>query len=122
MLDMEGHGNDDVATCPVKQLYYKEVADMLEKGMNKEEILAYYVDQMGEQALKAPSKKGFSLFAWTIPYVVLFIAALFVYYVIRKWKIKNKEQQNQHVKTKIPNETERNSLIDFIERERKKYF
>lgn len=85
MLNMEGHGNDDLATCNVKQLYYKEVAEMMNKGMKKDEILAYYVDQMGEEALKAPLKSGFSLTAWVTPFVILSIAPGLVYFIIKNW-------------------------------------
>ena len=36
----------------MKQLYYEEVLEMLNDGMTGEEIIAYYVDQYGQAALK----------------------------------------------------------------------
>lgn len=122
MLDMEGHGNDDLATCNVKQLYYKEVADMMNKGMKKDEILAYYVDQMGEEALKAPLKSGFSLTAWITPFVILIAAAGLVYFVIQNLVKKRKAQPAAKLKPSTLDETENEILLSVIEEERKKYF
>lgn len=122
MLDMEGHGNDDLATCNVKQLYYDEVAQMMNKGMNKDEILAYYVDQMGEEALKAPLKKGFSLTAWITPFIILILATVMVYYIIQRWVKLRKDQPDQEMKSSIVDETENEILLSMVEEERKKYF
>lgn len=122
MLDMEGHGNDDLATCNVKQLYYQEVAEMMQKGMNKDEILAYYVDQMGEEALKAPLKSGFSLTAWITPFLILIAATLLVYVLIQKWVKKRKELPTEKIKPSTLDETENEILLSVIEEERKKYF
>jgi cytochrome c-type biogenesis protein CcmH len=62
MLSMEGHGNDDLASCNVKQLYYEGVGEMFFiKEMSKKEILDYYAEEQGVQALKAPPVKGFNL-------------------------------------------------------------
>ncbi|MEC1720259.1 cytochrome c-type biogenesis protein CcmH [Schinkia azotoformans] len=122
MLDMEGHGNDDLATCNVKQLYYKEVAEMMQKGKNKDEILAYYVDQMGEEALKAPLKSGFSLTAWITPFLILIAAALLVYVLIQKWVKKRNSLPTEKIKPSTLDETENEILLSVIEEERKKYF
>jgi cytochrome c-type biogenesis protein CcmH len=43
MLSMEGHGTHDVSNCSVKKLYYEEIADMMNKGMSKDEVIDYYV-------------------------------------------------------------------------------
>lgn len=122
MLDMEGHGNDDLATCNVKQLYYEEVAKMMNDGMNKDEILAYYVDQMGEEALKAPLKSGFSLTAWITPFLILIAATVLVYFIIQKWVKKRKTLPEVKVKPSTLDETENEILLSVIEEERKKYF
>lgn len=89
MLSMEGHGNDDLATCSVKQLYYQEVADMFKKGMSKQQILDYYVKEQGIQALKAPPGKGFNLTLWVTPFALLLIVSLLVFFLIKKWKKNN---------------------------------
>lgn len=88
MLSMEGHGNDDLSSCSVKQLYYQEVAEMFEKGMSKQEILDYYVENLGVEALQAPPKKGFNLTLWVLPFLLILIVMILIYFLIRKWKKK----------------------------------
>lgn len=91
MLNMEGHSNDSLATCQVKQLYYKEVANMyFNKGMSKQEILDYYVRQQGEAALNAPHANGFNISLWVTPFVLLFAMTIIIFFVIKKWKINRK--------------------------------
>lgn len=121
MLWMEGHGNDDLATCLVKQQYYKEVAEMMENGMNKDEIIEYYVSELGEEALKAPLKKGFSLTAWVLPFVALIAAAILILILIRKWS-KSKKNIKQEITTEEKDDVEDDVLTAMIEEERKKYF
>lgn len=89
MLSMEGHGNDDLASCNVKQLYYQEVAKMFEKGMKKQQILDYYVNELGISALNAPPKKGFNLILWITPFLLIITVCVFLYFLIRKWKKNN---------------------------------
>ncbi|WP_017755885.1 cytochrome c-type biogenesis protein CcmH [Calidifontibacillus oryziterrae] len=122
MLDMEGHGNDDLATCNVKQLYYEEVAEMMTNGMNKDEILDYYVDQMGEEALKAPLKQGFSLTAWITPFIILLLATVLVYYIIQRLVKLRQTEPEIEVKHTAVDETENEILLSIVEEERKKYF
>lgn len=119
MLSMEGHGNDDYSSCSVKQLYYQEVAEMFEKGMTKQEILDYYVKELGISALKAPPKNGFNLSLWITPFLIIFIVFVFLYYVIRKWKRKFSGLILEDGSQSFDLESEIYSTV--IEEERKKY-
>ncbi|MFS1513696.1 cytochrome c-type biogenesis protein CcmH [Chengkuizengella sp. SCS-71B] len=119
MLSMEGHSSDDLATCPVKQTYYNEVAEFLAQGKTKDEILNDYVDQLGEEALAAPIKTGFSLTAWITPFLLLFLATFLVYFLIKKWVSPN---QSSDLNREFIDETENEILLSVIEKERKKYF
>ncbi|CRK80397.1 hypothetical protein [Neobacillus massiliamazoniensis] len=40
-------------------MYYKDVAAMFKKGMTKQQILDYYVKELGVHALQIPPKKVF---------------------------------------------------------------
>ena len=87
MLNMEGHSNDSLATCNVKQMYYNEVAEMFfKKGMTKQEILNYYEKEQGEQALTAPTVKGFNIILWVAPFLLIFLVSGILYIAIKKWK------------------------------------
>jgi cytochrome c-type biogenesis protein CcmH len=83
-LAMQGHKEHDLATCTIKQKYYKEVVDMLNKGMSEKEILNYYVEQLGEQALVVPQKSGFSLTAWIVPVAIFMFGAFVIYRTVRQ--------------------------------------
>lgn len=83
-LSMQGHKEHDLATCTVKQQYYKEVLDMLNKGKSEEEILNYYVGQLGEQALVVPQKSGFSLTAWIVPIAIFMFGIFVIYRTVRR--------------------------------------
>ena len=87
MLYMEGHSNDDLSNCNVKQLYYEEVAEMFfTKGMSKKEILDYYEKEQGVQALNAPPVKGFNLSLWLTPFLLITIVLIILFFLIKKWK------------------------------------
>jgi cytochrome c-type biogenesis protein CcmH len=84
---MDGHTNDDLASCQVKQEYYQDVGEMFfDKGMSKDEILDYYKNELGEHAINAPSGKGFNLVLWVLPFLLIFIMFIIIYYVVKRWK------------------------------------
>jgi cytochrome c-type biogenesis protein CcmH len=89
MLSMEGHATDDLSSCNVKQLYYQEVADMLNKGMNKDEILDFYVSEQGVKALLAPPNEGFNISLWVTPFLLIFAVFILIFFLIKKWKKNN---------------------------------
>ncbi|WP_250886447.1 cytochrome c-type biogenesis protein CcmH [Bacillus sp. SM2101] len=122
MLAMEGHAGDDLATCPVKQEYYEEVAQMMQEGMNKEEILNFYVEEIGEEALSAPLKQGFSLSAWITPFIVLIVAGVIVFTVIRSWIKKNNSAHSITTDEALRDENTDSVLREMIDKERKKLF
>jgi cytochrome c-type biogenesis protein CcmH len=119
MLYMDGHSNDDLSNCDVKQLYYEEVAEMFfTKGMSKKEILDYYANELGVEALNAPPVKGFNLSLWVTPFLLIILVLIILFIVIGKWK------KNQTVST------DEGNLSDYgmddiyesiIEEERKKF-
>jgi cytochrome c-type biogenesis protein CcmH len=82
MLAMDGHSNDDLSSCAVKQEYYKDVAEMFDKGMTKQGILDYYENELGVQALLYPPARGFNLTLWMTPFLLLAVVSilLFFYY------------------------------------------
>lgn len=122
MLSMEGHSNDDLASCNVKQLYYQEVGEMyFDKGMSKQEILDYYKNQLGDQALNAPSAKGFNLSLWITPFLLLMIISILIYFVIKKW-MRNQSLSATETETyPVPSGIEQDIYDSIIDEERKKF-
>lgn len=119
-LDMQGHANDDLAGCPVKQLYYEEVLEMLNDGMTGEEIIAYYVDQYGQAALKEPGLDAGGILAWVLPAAGLLAGGAVIWLWLKKRKGKTKAAIVQEVKWE--SETEKEIAFKIFDEERRKHF
>jgi cytochrome c-type biogenesis protein CcmH len=120
----QDHYECDPTTCNLTVEWKADFVEMMNKGMDKDEIREYYVKIYGEEILTAPEKKGFSLTAWVTPFVVLAGAGSGVFIVIRRW-VKRKSDDETSMLTNedlIIDETENEILQSMIEEERKKYF
>jgi cytochrome c-type biogenesis protein CcmH len=63
---------------PAKQIT-DQVAQMVNEGQSKEEIIQYFVKTKGERILAAPTKKGFNLTAWILPFFAIVLGAIGLY-------------------------------------------
>ncbi len=61
------------------------VLKKLRQGESQEEILQYFESRYGERILAKPNKKGFNLILWVLPFVCVAIAAIAIYFLIRRW-------------------------------------
>jgi len=61
------------------------VLKMLRQGESKEKILQYFESRYGERILAKPNKKGFNLILWVFPFVLVSLAAIVIYFLIRRW-------------------------------------
>lgn len=56
-----------------------QIRDALAQGKSEEEILQAYVAQYGERILAKPTKQGFNLLAWILPFAALMIGGLLLW-------------------------------------------
>ncbi len=63
------------------------VLKKLRQGETKEEILQYFASRYGERIMAKPNKKGFNLILWIFPFVFVALAAIVIYFLIRRWSI-----------------------------------
>ena len=77
--------------CSVASRLTEEARNMIIAGQDKEQILAAFVAKYGEKVLSAPTKKGFNLTAWIMPFLVLFLTAGVIVRVVQRWAAR--EQQ-----------------------------
>lgn len=117
----EDHYECDPNTCAGTKEFKKDIVDMMNKGMDKDEIRQYYLNIYGEEILTAPEKKGFSLVAWVLPFAALGGAGTGVFFVIRRWVKKRGSQEELEQVTDENDEVEEAILSSMIEEERKKY-
>lgn len=66
---------------PAKEL----IQEKIDQGLNKEQVLAYFVEEYGTKILAAPPKKGFNLIAWIMPFAVIGAGAILILLLLRVW-------------------------------------
>lgn len=72
--------------CSESKAISKEVSTLMHEGKGKPEILQAMVVKYGERILAAPTKEGFNLTAWILPFVALIVGGFIVAKVISGWK------------------------------------
>jgi cytochrome c-type biogenesis protein CcmH len=117
----QDHYSCDMAGCKVTDAFKADLIEMMEKGMDKDEIREYYVKTLGEEILTSPEKKGFSLTAWILPFAAIGGAGAGIFFVIRKWVKKKGQDSEDFTESTMNDEVEDEILSSMIEEERKKY-
>src|SRR5258707_12991859 len=72
--------------CDTAKGMLKEVDQHIAKGDTDEQILQAFVQENGTQVYTEPPKSGFSLVAWVMPSVYLFVGAGVGIFVIARWR------------------------------------
>ena len=62
-----------------------QILAKLSIGQSKEEIIAFFVSRHGEKILSAPTKRGFNLVAWVLPFVAFIFGIGAVYALLKDW-------------------------------------
>lgn len=118
----QDHFECNMQGCGLNDAFKSEIKEMMDNGLNRDEIKDYYVTMYGEEILTAPEKKGFSLVAWVLPFVVLGSAGAGVIYAIRKWIMKTDQTEEVTSHSSDLDETEDEIVKSIIDEERKKYY
>lgn len=71
------------------------IGRMIDQGQDRNQIISYFVEQYGESVLAAPTKRGFNLTAWIIPFMAIGIGVGVVYFVMAKWVLKGKARKKR---------------------------
>jgi hypothetical protein len=72
--------------CDTAKMMLGEVDQHIAKGETDEQIMRAFVREYGTQVYTEPPKSGFSLVAWVMPSVYLFVGAGVVVFVIARWR------------------------------------
>ena len=75
-------------TCSTSDKTRAKLTKMLESGLTVEQIIKFQVDKYGETVLSAPTKFGFNLTAWVMPFVALIAGGVGVKKIINSWVTK----------------------------------
>lgn len=67
------------------------IGEQLVKGKAPDELVQYYVSQYGEVVLAAPTKTGFNVTAWVMPFVGLIVGAVAIYFLLGMWSARRED-------------------------------
>ena len=77
-------------TCSTADKNRKKFTKMLESGLTVDQIVQQQIEKYGETVLSAPTKNGFNLTAWVIPFGALMIGGVGLRRLLNGWVGKNK--------------------------------
>lgn len=78
-------------TCGQSDLYRKEIMAMITEGKTKKDIIDHYVGRFGEKVLASPTKSGFNLTAWILPFLAIFAGGWGINKVVQSWVKKRRD-------------------------------
>jgi cytochrome c-type biogenesis protein CcmH len=76
-------------TCSTADKNRKKFAKMLESGLTVDQIVQQQIEKYGETVLSAPTKNGFNLTAWVVPFGALIFGGLGLRRLLSGWVAKN---------------------------------
>jgi hypothetical protein len=72
--------------CETAQKELKEVDARIASGSSDDLILQSFVQEYGPTVLISPPAKGFDLWAWLMPALMLLVGAILVVFVVSQWR------------------------------------
>jgi hypothetical protein len=72
--------------CETAQKELKEIDARIATGSSDDLVLQSFVQEYGPTVLISPPAKGFDLWAWLMPAVMLLVGAILASYVVLQWK------------------------------------
>ncbi len=72
-----------------------QITAKLDTGQSKEEIIAFFVSRYGEKILSSPTKRGFNLTAWILPFAAVIFGIGAVYALLKSWASRKKPVHQQ---------------------------
>jgi len=73
-----------ICTCGTADAIRREIAERLEKGLSRDQVVQAFVERHGEQILTSPVKSGFNLMAWITPFGALLAGAAGLVFFLRR--------------------------------------
>lgn len=81
-------------TCSTSDKTRKKFTKMLESGLTVDQIIQQQIEKYGETILSAPTKNGFNLTAWIMPFGALIFGGLGLRRLLNGWVAKNTDTQS----------------------------
>jgi cytochrome c-type biogenesis protein CcmH/NrfF len=81
--------------CPTSASMLKELNVALARGDSEDAITQMFVQEFGTKVYAEPPKSGFSLVAWALPSIYLFVGTAVVIFVLYRWRKQAVQQTDQ---------------------------
>src|SRR5712664_4864370 len=78
--------------CSTSAAMLKELNQSLSRGNSEDAITQMFVQEFGTRVYAEPPKSGFSLVAWALPSIYLFVGTGVVILVISRWRKRPAQQ------------------------------
>ena len=85
------------AECTSREAMTTLIKQKLAQGQSEEQIIQFFVAQYGEQVLASPTKRGFNLTAWVLPFAAILAGGGVVYIALKGWVRRGKIRQTNAV-------------------------
>lgn len=83
----------DVSDAPVAQDMKIYIAERIEAGWNKEQIIDGLVAEFGTSVRATPPKSGFDLIAWIVPGIVVGLGLAAIAVLTRLWAVRGRRRR-----------------------------
>ncbi len=70
--------------CSTADQIQADIQKMIDSGQSEDQILQSYIAKHGQTVLAAPSKSGFNLTAWAIPFFAFFVGGALLFTYLKK--------------------------------------
>ncbi len=80
--------------CDSAENLTQEAKRLIDRNMGQKEVLASFVTRYGERILAAPSKRGFNLTAWILPFAAITVTGFGIISALRKW-VRSPEEESE---------------------------
>ena len=101
----------DQSTAPIADRIRQFITARIAAGDTKSEIKRKLVLQFGPSVLAEPSKHGFNLLAWVLPFVALGLGAAVLAWLVWRWS-RRREAEGSAVAGAVPLEPELERRLD----------
>ena len=72
--------------CEVSPAMHRDVNELIAGGYGAQEIIDAFVGSYGEKVLMAPTKSGFNLVGWTMPFGAVLVGGGILAVLLRRWR------------------------------------
>ena len=72
--------------CEVSPAMHRDIIALIDGGYGAQEIIDAFVASYGEKVLMAPTKSGFNLVGWTMPFGAILVVGGVLAVLIRRWR------------------------------------